>query len=65
MHVRDVRFAATMVVTTIESLVHRFIARDPDTLDEQAFADELVAMLVRYLRGERPSLRRSAARMQP
>ena len=50
-HVRDVRLAASMVVTTIESLVHRFIARDPDTLDEQAFADELVAMLLRYLRG--------------
>jgi AcrR family transcriptional regulator len=49
--VRDVRLAASMVVTTIESLVHRFIARDPDTLDEPAFADELVAMLLRYLRG--------------
>ncbi len=50
--VRDLRLAASMVVTTIESLVHRFIARDPDTLDEAAFADELVAMLLRYLRGE-------------
>jgi hypothetical protein len=49
--VADVRLAATMVVTTIESLVHRFIARDPDTLDVDAFADELVAMLLRYLRG--------------
>jgi AcrR family transcriptional regulator len=49
--VADLALAATMVVTTIESLVHRFIARDPDTLDVEAFADELVAMLLRYLRG--------------
>ncbi|CAN5590718.1 TetR/AcrR family transcriptional regulator [soil metagenome] len=50
-HVADVRLAASMVVTTIESLVHRFIAREPDTLDVAAFRDELVAMLLRYLRG--------------
>jgi AcrR family transcriptional regulator len=48
--VPDVRLAASMVVTTIESLVHRFIAREPGTLDEPAFADELVAMLSSYLR---------------
>jgi AcrR family transcriptional regulator len=49
--VADVRLAASIVVTTVESLVHRFIAREPDTLDVDAFADELVAMLLRYLRG--------------
>jgi AcrR family transcriptional regulator len=49
--VTDVRLAASIVVTTVESLVHRFIAREPDTLDLEAFAGELVAMLLRYLRG--------------
>ena len=48
--VRDPALAARMVVTAIESLVHRFVARDGAALDRRAFADELVTMLVRYLR---------------
>ena len=48
-HVRDVHLAARLVVTTIESLVHRFITRDPDDVDIDAFADELVRMLMSYL----------------
>jgi len=50
-HVADVGMAARMVVTAIESLIHRFIARDGATLDATVFTDELVAMLLRYLRG--------------
>jgi AcrR family transcriptional regulator len=54
--VADHRMAARMVVTTIESLVHRVVAtrerpgdrRGPDIA---AFRDELVTMLVRYLTG--------------
>ncbi len=38
-----------MVTTTIESLVHRFVARDGETLDPDRFAAELVRMLVGYL----------------
>ena len=49
--VGDVELAARIAVTTVESLVHRFIAREADALDVDAFADELVAMVVRYLRG--------------
>lgn len=46
--VTDIPMAARLVVTTIESLVHRFFAHGrPDDTDR--FEDELVAMLVRYL----------------
>lgn len=50
-HVPDVVLAARIVVTTIESQVHRSIARTPGTVDEPALTDELVRMLVGYLRG--------------
>lgn len=49
--VPDVRLAARIVVTTVESQVHRSIAREPDVVDEDALGDELVRMLVGYLRG--------------
>lgn len=49
--VPDTTLAARMVVTTVESLVHRFIAREPGTLDVEAFEEDLVRMLSRYLRG--------------
>lgn len=46
--VTDVAMAARLVVTAIESLVHRFTTGDhPEDADR--FEDELVAMLVRYL----------------
>jgi AcrR family transcriptional regulator len=47
--VADVELAARMVTTTIESLVHRFVARDGETLDAARFTDEVVRMLVGYL----------------
>jgi AcrR family transcriptional regulator len=51
-HVDDHRLAARMVVTTIESLVHRVVAtRDAPEADVDAFRHELVTMLVRYLTG--------------
>lgn len=50
-HVADVELAARMSVTTVESLVHRFVARQAEALEVDAFAEELVALLVRYLRG--------------
>lgn len=49
--VPDVHLAARIVVSTVESLVHRFIARPHDDLDVDAFSDELVRMLVGYLTG--------------
>jgi AcrR family transcriptional regulator len=55
--VDDHRLAARMVVTTIESLVHRVVAtRRPGNAaepepDHTAFRRELTTMLVRYLRG--------------
>ncbi|WP_433170525.1 TetR/AcrR family transcriptional regulator [Actinoallomurus sp. CA-150999] len=46
--VTDIPMAARLVVTAIESLVHRFFAHGrPDDADR--FEDELVAMLMRYL----------------
>jgi hypothetical protein len=47
--VADLGLAARMVTTTIESLVHRFVAREGETLDPDQFAAELVRMLVGYL----------------
>lgn len=47
--VADLELAARMVTTTIESLVHRFVARDGETLDTARFTDEVVRMLVGYL----------------
>ncbi|ROO86264.1 TetR family transcriptional regulator [Actinocorallia herbida] len=46
--VADVPMAAFLTVTTIESSVHRFIARDPSEPTDR-FENELVTMLVRYL----------------
>jgi AcrR family transcriptional regulator len=46
--VTDIPMAARLVVTAIESLVHRFTADDHPE-DAGRFEDELVAMLVRYL----------------
>jgi len=48
--VADTAMAARLVVTAIESLVHRYFASgQPDDVDR--FEAELVAMLSRYLRG--------------
>lgn len=49
--VGDPAMAARLVVTAIESLVHRYVSRRPDDLDVDAFRRELVAMLTRYLTG--------------
>lgn len=48
--VTDTHTAARLVVTTIESLVHRLIA-SPNPVDETAFENELTDMLTRYLTG--------------
>jgi AcrR family transcriptional regulator len=49
--IADHAIAARLVVTTIESLVHRVVATRDRTVDLEAFRRELIAMLVRYLRG--------------
>lgn len=49
--VQDPAMAARLVVTTIESLVHRYVSSRPDDLDIDTFRHELVAMLTRYLTG--------------
>ena len=48
--VADVGVAARLVVTAIESLVHRHFSGGPP-VDVAVFEDELVAMLRRYLEG--------------
>jgi hypothetical protein len=43
--------AARLVVTAIESLIHRYISTRHDNLELDSFRHELVTMLARYLRG--------------
>lgn len=48
--VADPELAARIVVTTVESLVHRTIAtRSPEPVDVPAFRRELLTLLTRYL----------------
>jgi AcrR family transcriptional regulator len=49
--VADPALAARIVVTTVESLVHRIVATRRRTVDLEAFRTELVTMLARYLTG--------------
>jgi AcrR family transcriptional regulator len=49
--VADLAMAARLVVTAIESLVHRYVSSRPDDLDVETFRRELVTMLTRYLTG--------------
>lgn len=46
--VEDIPMAARLVVSAIESLVHRVVTHDPPA-DLTRFENELVAMIVRYL----------------
>ncbi|WP_217164336.1 TetR/AcrR family transcriptional regulator [Streptomyces sp. AC512_CC834] len=48
--VADTHVAARLAVSTVELVVHQLIA-EPDPIDIPRFENELVAMLVRYLRG--------------
>lgn len=41
--------AARLVVTAIESLIHRYISSQHETLDLDSFRHELITMLARYL----------------
>ena len=49
--VPDIHAAATMVVGTIESLTHRFVVSQTDSLSVSVFVDETVALVSRYLTG--------------
>ena len=49
--VADPRLAARIVVTTVESLVHRVVATRHRRVDVPAFRDELLALVTRYLAG--------------
>ncbi|GAA2727178.1 hypothetical protein GCM10010439_32510 [Actinocorallia aurantiaca] len=48
--VKDLPMAARLVVTTIESAIHRVVTHDPPD-DLSRLEDELTAMLMRYLTG--------------
>jgi AcrR family transcriptional regulator len=50
--VADTALAARLVVTTIESVVHRMVATRERPVDLDAFRRELAAMVNRYLDGE-------------
>ncbi len=48
-HVRDPHMAASITVSTIESVTHRYASAHPDDADWDAFTDELVRLVVGYL----------------
>jgi hypothetical protein len=51
-HVGDPDIAADLILFTVEVNTHKFMA-DPRTGPVEAFENELVAMVTRYLRGDR------------
>lgn len=53
-HVGDYTMATRHVVTATESLVRRCVSSAMNQLDVPAFRAEVVAMLVRHLRGDHP-----------
>lgn len=48
--VRDFTLASVMVVNAIEGTIHATLDRNPELILTQAFADELLAMVVSYLK---------------
>lgn len=70
--VPDVALAARIAVDTVESLVHRVVADDASSIDDDAFRAELVRLVVGYLapglRGDEsidPGSRRATLRVTP
>ncbi|KAA0921552.1 MULTISPECIES: TetR/AcrR family transcriptional regulator [Streptomyces] len=51
-HVGDLGMAAELIVFTVETNTHKVMA-DPRAIPIETFEDELVAMVTRYLRGDR------------
>ncbi|MFD9736003.1 TetR/AcrR family transcriptional regulator [Umezawaea sp. NPDC059074] len=51
-HVANPDIAADLILFTVEMNTHKFMA-DPGTTTVEAFEEELVAMVTRYLRGDR------------
>lgn len=49
--VHDRDMAAWLLVTTVETVIHAALIEDPQRLHSQAFEDELVDMIARYLTG--------------
>ena len=49
--IRVCQTAAYLVVQTVETLIHKYIVEPSVRVSRERFADELVRMLVRYLRG--------------
>ncbi len=47
--VSDVDLAAFIVMHSVEAVVHQAILQNPDLLEQQAFADELCALVTSYL----------------
>lgn len=51
---RDLDLAAFVLVTTVESLTHAALLADPPPVDLDALAEEMAAVVLRYLTGEAP-----------
>jgi AcrR family transcriptional regulator len=50
--IQDYESAAYLLVQAVETLIHKVIVEPRDQVSRERFADELVRMLVRYLRGD-------------
>ena len=48
--IRDPERAMWMVATTADAVIHRAVAERPDDLSNGSIAEELVTLLVRYLK---------------
>ena len=49
--VKDIRMAAYITMTAIESITHRYASSHPDDADWETLIDQLVLLIVRYLMG--------------
>ncbi len=64
-NVDDIEMAAFLAVSCVEAMTHVAVLRRPELLSEPRFIDEVAALVVRYLEGDRDASRkqRTAATM--
>jgi AcrR family transcriptional regulator len=58
--VADLDLAAFLAVSSVEAMTHAAVLRRPDLLSDPRFVDEVAALVVRYLEGDKAVERRAA-----
>ena len=58
----DLELAATIILQSAEAVLHRAVLEEPERLDDPALAEELVALVIGYLRPASDSADRPGAR---